>query len=242
MKTLSTLLVALLIVGALPAVALAQEAPVEAGDALRIIERLKDRAEAAIENRLDTIERVSEALQDAEYLTEEHERVLLNELGSSSDGLTALGREIEAAETLAELGELIPKIFEDYRIYAIVVPKAPLVAVADAIEAASGRVEVVSEALQDAIDRVREAGFDTSEAEEALAALVASLGEATALAGPVPDKVLPLRPADWPDPAQSVLEGAHGDLRSARDHLESAVRSAHETARILRDLLRDMGA
>jgi len=65
------------------------------------------------------------------------------------------------------------------------------------------------------------------------------LSEAGSLAGRVPDSVLPLVPADWPDPARSILDGAHSDLRAARDDAASAVRSAHEIARILRDLLRE---
>ena len=191
MKKISVLLAALLIVSLLPATAIAQEDTTRTDDSVeRIIENLKDRAEKAIEKRLDTIERVTEALEESEHLTDEHERVLLDELGSSAAGLTELGRQIEEAGTIEELRELIPLIFEDYRIYAVVVPKAHLV-----------------------------------------------LREAVALAGPVPDTVLPLVPADWPDPAQEVLEGAHSDLRSARDNVGSAIRSAHEVGRILRELL-----
>lgn len=241
MKKLLVMLTALLIVSSVPATALAQEAPAAESDAAgeRTIERLKDRAEQAIEKRLDTIDRVTEALQDAGHLTDDHERILIGELGSSADGLSALGREIEAAGTIAELRELIPLIFEDYRIYAVVVPKAHLVAVADTVIAVVDRVGLVAGSLQDAIDRLNSAGFDTREAEEALAEMVESLGQADSLAGPVPDSVLPLLPADWPDPAQGILEGAHADLRSAREHVASAVRSAHEVGRILRDLLRE---
>ncbi|MDH5372710.1 MAG: hypothetical protein OEX97_07170 [Acidimicrobiia bacterium] len=240
MKKLSVLLAALLIVSLLPATALAQDTPPESsatGD--RFIANLKDRAGLAVENRLDTIERVTEGLQDAEHLTDEHRRLLLEELKSSADGLAALGRQIENAETLAELRELIPLIFEDYRIYAVVVPKAHLVVVADTIVAVVDRVDLVAGSLQDAISRVSAAGYDTSEAEEVLAEMVESLSEAGSLAGRVPDSVLPLVPADWPDPARSILDGAHSDLRAARDDAASAVRSAHEIARILRDLLRE---
>ena len=54
MKKLSVLLVAVLIVSMLPAAALAQEAPSDTdGPGERIIEQLKDRAEQAIEKRLD---------------------------------------------------------------------------------------------------------------------------------------------------------------------------------------------
>ena len=238
MKRFSTLLAALLVFSIIPATALAQEPPAQTEDGgERFLENLKDRAEQAIETRLDTIERATEALVDAEHLTDDHERQLLHELSSSAAGLTELGREIEAAETIAEVWELIPRIFEDYRIYVVVVPKAHLVVVADTMAAVIDRIEVVEGSLQGAIDRLKEAGFDTSEAEEALAGMTESLRQAEALASAVPDSVLPVQPSDWPDPAQGVLEGAHSDLRSARSHIESAVRSAHEVGRILRDLL-----
>ncbi len=240
MKKFSVLLAAVLIVSMLPAAALARETPADLGGAgERLIEKLKDRAEQSIEKRLETIERVTEALGDAQHLTDEHERILLAELAAASDGLSALGREIESAETIAELRKLIPSIFEDYRIYAVAVPKAHLVAVADTIVAAVDRLELVASSLQDAINRFKDAGFDTADAEEALAAMRVSLGDASAFASPVPDTVLPIEPADWPDPAQSTLEGAHSDVRSAREDTNSAVRSAHDVTRILRDLLRE---
>ena len=239
MKKLSVLLVAVLIVSMLPAAALAQETPADLGADERLIEKLKDRAEHAIDKRLETIERATEALGDAQHLTDEHERILLSELAAASDGLTALGREIESAETIAELRELIPSIFEDYRIYVVAVPKAHLVAVADTIVAAVDRLELVAGSLQDTVNRFKEAGFDTSEAEVVLGEMRAFLGEASASAGPVPDAVLLLAPGDWPDPAKGILQGAHSDVRNARGHVSSAVRSAHEIARILRDLLRE---
>lgn len=238
MKKMSIFLAALLVFSMIPAAAFAQEAPdqAEAGSE-RILENLKERAVHAIEKRLDTIERVTEALVDAEHLTDEHERRLLDELSLSAIGLTELSREIEATETIAEIWELIPKIFEDYRIYVVMVPKAHLVVVADSIAAVGDRVELVEGSLEDAIDRLKEAGFDTSEAEEALAVMTESLRQAGVLAGAVPDTVLTVEPSDWPDPAQGILEGAHSDLRSARSQIESAIRSAHEVGRILRDLL-----
>ena len=239
MKKLSVLLVAVLIVSMLPAAALAQETPADLGADERLIEKLKDRAEHAIDKRLETIERATEALGDAQHLTDEHERILLSEFAAASEGLTALGREIESAETIAELRELIPSIFEDYRIYVVAVPKAHLVAVADTIVAAVDRLELVAGSLQDTVNRLKEAGFDTSEAEVVLGEMRSFLGEASASAGPVPDAVLPLAPGDWPDPAKGILQGAHSDVRNARGHVSSAVRSAHEIARILRDLLRE---
>ena len=243
MKKLSVLLVAVLIVSMLPAAALAQETPADVdGAGERLIEKLKDRAEQAIEKRLETIERVTKALGDVQHLTDEHERILLSELAAASNGLTALGREIESAETIAELRELIPSIFEDYRIYVVAVPKAHLVAVADTVVAAVDRLELVAGSLQDTINRLKEAGFDTSEAEVVLGQMQAFLGDASASAGPVPDAELRLAPADWPDPAKGILQGAHSDVRSARGDVSSAVRSAHEIARILRDLLREGGA
>jgi hypothetical protein len=237
MKKMSMMLVVVLIVGLVPSLALAQE-EAEGPEGERLIELLKERAEEAVEQRLETIERVGEGLEEAEHLWDEHERVLIEELDAAGSGLTELGRRIEGADTLEELRELIPKIFEDYRIYAVVVPKAKSVVVADTIGAAVDRLELIASSLEDAIARLAAAGFDTSEAEAAVTAMKDSLAEADTLAGPVADTVLPLTPADWPDPAQSTLEGAQFDLRSARDAVESAVRSAREAGRILRDLLR----
>ncbi len=238
MKKMSIMLIVALLVGLLPSAAAAQEQAERSEDAVeRLIEGLKDRAGHEIERRLETIERLIEGLEEAEHLTNEHERVLLDELAAAESGLSTLGREIERAETLEELRELIPTIFEDYRIYVVVVPKAHAVAVADTIGAAVTRLELIAASFGDVISRLAGAGIDTSEAERALTEMRAAVVDADESAGLVLDSVLPLTPVDWPDPAQAVLESAQFELRTARDAVESAVDAAREVGRILRELL-----
>ncbi|MFQ5947753.1 MAG: hypothetical protein ACE5KX_02690 [Acidimicrobiia bacterium] len=199
-----------------------------------IIRELKARALEAIARRLQTIDRLVSVIQANEHITEAHARALLVDLADATRGLQALAGEIEAATTLEELRELIPKIFEDYLIYELVVPKVHLVIGADTLVDIAHRFEAVAEQLQDAINRAEEAGLDVTEAQAALDEMIEHINAAKALAGPVPGKVLPLQPEDWPG-VQEVLRSAHSALQGAREQLRAAAAAAHAVVEALRN-------
>jgi hypothetical protein len=256
MKRLTTATLAVLMVAALPGVAAAQEQTTEEPPAVvqnretaqadreairaeteaKWVETVKARALEAIDKRLATIADLQAAIDRSETVDPDHAGRLKGELQSSESGLEALARKIAHAEDLATLRELVPQIFEDYRIYAVVAPKVHLVLTADAASAVAERLGEAAGWLGDVLDRLAENGFDVEEAEELLVEmerLVASGGEGAAA---VPDMVIGLKPSDYPDSTE-VLRSAHGELKSAGSDLRSAGQAAHEIARIIKSVV-----
>ncbi|MGI9647398.1 MAG: hypothetical protein ACR2OI_02650, partial [Acidimicrobiia bacterium] len=147
MKRLTTAALAVLMVAVMPGVANAQEQTTEEPppvvqdreateaerEAIRAeteakwVEIVKARALEAVDKRLGTIDDLQAAIDRSDTVEPDHAGRLKGELQSSESGLEALARKIADADDLATLRELVPQIFEDYRIYAVVAPKVHLV-------------------------------------------------------------------------------------------------------------------
>jgi hypothetical protein len=240
---LTTVALAALVLAATPGLAVAQDTTTterqtedrQAADAERRAEwfdQLQTRALEAIEKRLATIGELQAAVNRSTTVHEEHADQLIAELQASAAGLGILAEEIRTAEDLAALWELIPDIFEDYRIYAVVAPKVHLVLASDAAGAVAGRLEQAADALENALDRLDELGIDVTEAAVLLAEMEAFVASGAASAGSVPDLVLGLTPADYPGSSET-LRSAHALLESARTDLRSAGDTAHDIVRFI---------
>ena len=232
--TISALLVAV------PGTAFAQTEPVESSvpeaDRSLTIDQLKRRALEAIEKRLDAITRWTETVEANEHLDADHRARLLADLSATTRGLSSLAEDIEAATTYSELGRLIPKIVEDYWVFALLGPKVHLVIAADVMADINDRFDEVAASIQEAIVRLTEAGYDPTAAQAALDRMQAHLVAASTLIGPVPGTVLALRPADMPE-ASADLRTARADLESAAEELRAARKAAHEAVEAIRDAI-----
>ncbi len=252
MKRLMTAALAVLILAAVPGVAVAQETtttterPAEAPDRqetaaereARWFETIKARALKAIEKRLGTIDNLQAAINRSASVDPDHAEQLLSELRASASGLESLASEIRAAEDFETLRALIPKIFEDYRIYAVVAPKVNLVLVSDAAGTVAGRLAEAADLLGVVLDRLAENGVDVADAEATLAEMERLVAAGAESAGSVPGMVLGLTPADYPGSSE-VLRSAHSVLESARTDLRAAGQNAHEIVRFIRSVVWD---
>ena len=249
MKRVITTSVAVAILAAVPGVAVAQEAPeryaTQHQDAGRVereadwIEQVKTRALEAIEKRLETIGELEAAINRSETVGPDHAATLLSELRASAAGLEALAGEIRSATDLEELRVLVPKIFEDYRIYAIVAPKVHLVLAADKATAVTGRMAQATESLGDILDRLEESGIDVTEATELLEEMMRLVASGAEQAGTVPGLVLGLTPADYPASTETI-RAAHETLKSAGQDLRAAGQTAHEIVRFIKSVTGDL--
>jgi len=182
-----------------------------------------------IDRRLATIDRLGNAIEGSRPLTDDHQAALQAILDDSATGLRALRAEIEADTTLAELREDINSIFEDYRIYVLVVRQVWLVMGADTVDAAGAKLDETAADLAVLIERAEAGGQDVTEATEHLAAMEAAIAEALAGVEGVADDVLPLTPADWNDgTAGPILRESHQAIVDARADLRTAMAEARQ--------------
>lgn len=193
------------------------------------------RALAAIDRRLETLDRIQDVVSSSGHVTDGHRGALLGEVGSHRGGLSALAAEIGNTDDPSELRRLIPTIATDFRIYLVFVPKVTGVLASDAaISMADRATSDVVPRLEDWIDRVEAAGGDVEEAESHLEDLEAAIDEVATLASGIADSLLPLGAADWEDPARAVIEQARADGEAARVAAKEGVEAARAVIEALR--------
>ncbi|GBD85255.1 hypothetical protein BMS3Abin02_01659 [bacterium BMS3Abin02] len=246
-----TAAVALSLVLALPGVAMAQTADEPAPDRtvaeqtmdsqrLNIVNRIKERAQQAIDRRFETIDRLRTALNERGHATAGHKADLFVDLNEAEAGLRTLSREIQAATTVDQLRVLVPKIATDFRIYLVVAPKIREVIAGDtAVWVVNNPGAEAYERISAAVDRANQAGYDVTEAQAALQEMQTHMSKAEAYAGPVPNQVIDLGASDWENPAKALLRQGRDKLLQARDELRAARDSARAAVQALRDAIHD---
>jgi hypothetical protein len=225
----------------IPQAAVAQEAErdpevtvsVDGREHTRTIDEIKARAMAAIEKRLTALDRIGTRVAADEHVTDDHASQLATHYARAKDGLEALGREIQAAETREELKELVPLIATDYRVFLVIIPKSHEVLVSDRFADGVTRLNGVADAVLNAIERAEEAGFDMTEARRWLAEARDEIGAVERGAVPVAGEVIGLTAADWEEPAKSLLVSGKEKLRTARGDAAEAVDALKKAKRAI---------
>ncbi|MGI9529805.1 MAG: hypothetical protein ACR2NG_08840 [Acidimicrobiia bacterium] len=239
MKRMTRLIVATSALTAVMAVPLSAQAQEAETDTTRrhSIDQIKERAQAAIERRLDTLDRLTDRVESAQHVSDSHKATLIGDYRAAANGLTGLGVEIAAATTAEELKVLVPLIASDYRVYLVIVPKSLEVAASDRIGVAVDRLTNAANRLEDAIDRAEDAGVDTTQAERWLISARDEIAEAKRTGVPVADDVIGLDASDWEEPAKSMLQEGKRRLDNARVDVRQAHGSLTKGAAALRDAI-----
>ena len=168
------LLAVALLVTAVPAAAVAQtetERPprpaVELTDEQRTdrLEAAKRRITAQIERRLTALDRLAGKIDRADHISDSHAATLLADIDAARRVLQAGIDAVAAAETVAELREIAPPIFETTLVFALLGPKTHAVAASDGVATATRRFTEIGTNLQEALDRLDAAGVDTAQAQ-----------------------------------------------------------------------------
>jgi hypothetical protein len=201
------------------------------------IESIKERAAAAIERRLSTLDELTDLVTNSAHMTDGHKSTLLGEYASASFGLSVLGDDIAAATTYEQLRELVPAIATDFRIYLVVVPKSRQVAASDRVADAVDRLDDAADTAAEAIRRAEEAGYDMTDAKRWLISARDDIAEARRTGVPVADDVIGLQASDWQDPAKSTLEEGHRRLQNARVDLRKAKASLDQTKKAIEEAI-----
>lgn len=189
----------------------------------RTLDDLRTRCLAAIDVRLPALAAAKTALSGNDHVTDDHGAALVTDLDGTATRLRELAEQIKADTDLATLRDHCRSIFEDNRVFALVLPRVRLVAGADTATEAGAKLGDIAARLADAIAKAEGAGQDVSQAKLDLDLMKAHIASGVASAGGVPGAVMGLTPADWNadhevlTPARQSLRSARADLRVARD-------------------------
>ncbi|HKY76415.1 MAG TPA: hypothetical protein VJS45_09755 [Acidimicrobiia bacterium] len=192
-------------------------------DARLSIEDLRARCIAAIDVRLPALAAARTAVSGNEHVTDDHRAALLADIDETAARLRELADLIKADTGLATMKEHCRSIFDDNRVFALVLPRVRLVVGADTATDAAAKLGDVAARLADAIAKADAAGQDVGQAKLDLDAMQAAIASGVASAESVAPGVLGLTPADWNadhevlTPARQTLRSARADLKAARD-------------------------
>jgi hypothetical protein len=220
---------------AIPATDSARCARPAQGEGVDSVGNLRSFGACEIHRRLALLERLAGRVAHSATLTGADRTALSGEIASTTAGLTALGSTIANETVVAALKADIQKIATDYRVYVLVEPKTRLVIAADRLSAGYDRFATVEQRLAASIAAAKVAGKDVTQAQAAYDAMVAKVGQAEGLLGPVVGTILPLTPAGWnAGTAKPVLESARSTLRQVSQLFAGARADARQCVQALR--------
>ncbi len=180
-----------------------------------------------IDRRLETLARLQSAVSASQTLTDDHQAALGQILASATSGLQALRTEIDGDTSVDAVREDVRRIFEDYRVYALVSRQVALVTAVDTVGVAADRSTASAEDLEAAIDEAEANGKDVGDARTHLATMTASIDTAKSAVDGTAAAVLALTPAAWnAGDAQPVLRDARESVKDARAALRKALAAA----------------
>lgn len=190
------------------------------------LDALRTKCTSGIDKRLDTLTKLDGQIAKATNLTESHRSALTEDVATTRSGLTALNTKIAGDTDRATLKTDCTAIVNDYRVYKLVVPTVHATIGTDRAAAAVVKFGEADALLTARIEALAANGATDTELAAARAAQASAkdkVAQASALATPVADRVIPLAPADVnAGSADSVLASAKEDLTKARELLTSA--------------------
>ena len=194
---------------------------------------LKTKGTAEINRRIISLQSSLTDLSATTKLSAADKATLTTQVQTEITGLQALATKLNADTTLAAAHTDVTSIFNDFRVYALMLPKVRLVAVADQFATVGANFNILANNLQTKLGIAKAQGKDTTAAEASLADLELKLDDAHSKYTGLADKVIALAPSDY--------NGNHTVLSSERDSLVLA-RADFKAARADVDtIVKDIG-
>ncbi len=194
------------------------------GDSL--VEKIVARADQEIDRRITVLNALSARIDGAARLSADTKASITADLQAAVDALTTLKAKIEAETDLTTLRTDVQSITRSYRIFALVMPKAAILATTDRINTLVDSMTVIRAKLDTRISAAESAGADVSTAQTALADIDAKIADAKVQSAAAVSLVADLS-VDNGDQAtftanRQALINARTKVQAARKDLETA--------------------
>lgn len=219
-----------------PAGALAaRTAAAGAGSDQAKLQLIINRGNNEISRRLGTLNKLSAKITGMTKLTDADKTTLTGEITDEINGLTALKTKLDGDTTVADARADAQSIINDYRVYALVMPKVFLVKTADDQQVAEARLTALAVKLQARIDAAKSAGKSVTALTNALANMNSQINAAQAISSSIESSVVNLQPSDY-NSNHRVLSGDRDQLKTAQSDIKQAVSSATSIVAGLKNL------
>jgi hypothetical protein len=186
-----------------------------------------------ITRRLDSLNSLLTRIGSAKNLSSSDLSYLQDEVNTEISGLSALKTTLDNCATVTPLANAITvcagpaaqSIINDYRVYALVLPKVRLVVMADDQIVIETNLSSLAQKLQSRITNDQTAGKAVTSLQSELNTMTADISAAQAISSNIESTVLPFQPSDY-NTDHSLLVGYASQLQTARTDLQTAATTA----------------
>jgi len=199
------------------------------------IKLIVTRGDSEINRRLGSLQTLSSKISSATKLTASDQASLSGEVNTEISGLASLKTQLDADTTLTAAQTDAQSIINDYRVYALIVPKVNLVKTADDQQVAEGKLAALVPKLQSRISATKTAGKEVTSLQSGLTAMNNQISAAQAISSQIESGVVGLQPSDY-NSNHSVLSGDRDQLKNAQTDIKAAVSDATNIVTGLKNL------
>ncbi len=190
-----------------------------------LLNNILNKGNAEITRRLESLNSLTTKITSAKKLSSSDQSYLENEVSSELSGLTTLKSSLDACTLATCAVPFAQSIFNDYRVYALVLPKVHLVKMADDQQAIETSLTTLSQKLQSRITADQTAGKNVASLQTELNTMIADINAAQSISSNIESTVLPLQPSDY-NSDHTILSGYAQQLQTARNDLQAAAAQA----------------
>jgi hypothetical protein len=191
-----------------------------------------------IERRLASLNTILGKISQTTKLSSSDQMTLSNEVNTEINGLNSLKSQLDSATTVAAAGSDAQSIINEYRVYALVLPKVWLVSTADGQQVTGGKLTTLAGKLQTRISADQTAGKNASTIQtlqSELNDMTTQTNNAQAISSNMESTVITLQPTDY-DSDHTILSGDRQQLQTAANDNKAAYTDAQNIINTLKTL------
>ncbi len=220
--------------------ALTANAATSASASAANLAKVISRSDTAITTRIDALNKLSTRIGQMKNIPASEVSSIATEVQTEIGNLTTLKSKIDADTTVSTARADAKTITGDYRIYALVIPQASIVASSDRITTLVNMITAIQAKLQARIATAQAAGKDVTALNAALTDMTAKLSDATSQGQTAQSGVASLAPDQGNTTTAASNKSA---LLSARINIKTAtadLKAARQDITIITQGLRAM--
>jgi hypothetical protein len=188
---------------------------------------LVQRADNEIDRRLVALNNLTAKISTLKRISDGQKSAFNSEIQTNITSLTNLKAKIDADTDLPTLKQDVQSIVDNYRIFALYMPKIHLLAGADIASDMAGSLGSLAIKLQNKITTDQQAGKDVATLQTLLTEMQTKVSDASNQAANITDLVIQLVPSGYPGNSTN-LSSARDMLKTARADIQAASQDAQQ--------------
>lgn len=186
------------------------------------VANLVQRADTEINRRLVALNNLTSKVSSLQKVSDGQKTAFVSEIQSNVTDLTTLKTRIDGDTDPETLKSDVQSIVDNYRIFALYIPKIHLLAGADVASDLAGSLGSLTIKLQNKIATDKAAGKNVTALQASLSDMQNKISDASNQAANLTDSVIQLVPSGYPgnsvnlSSARDMLKTARSDIQAAR--------------------------